>query len=211
MGIIKQGILGGFSGKVANIVGSSWKGIAIIKSLPLSVANPQTAGQVAQRTKLSNTVAFAKQILSSIIKPLRDRFAVQESGYNTFMSDNIALFADAMPSPAEDLIIASGKMAKTDISVLGVTASSTGVNVSWLDDSGEGFKLTSDDAYIVVVNETQELVGSEGAVVQRSALTSKVDLPANMVSGDVINAYLVFMRDDGTIVSSTAFETATVV
>ena len=48
MGILKQGILGGFSGKVANVVGTSWKGIAVIKAMPLSVANPKTAGQVAQ-------------------------------------------------------------------------------------------------------------------------------------------------------------------
>ncbi len=40
MGIIKRGILGGFSNKVANVVGSSWKGINTMRALPLSVANP---------------------------------------------------------------------------------------------------------------------------------------------------------------------------
>jgi len=30
MGTIKRGILGGFSGKVANVVGTSWKGIALL-------------------------------------------------------------------------------------------------------------------------------------------------------------------------------------
>ena len=59
MGVIKQGILGGFSGKVANIVGSSWKGIPVIKSLPLSVANPQTAAQTTQRNKLKGVVEAA--------------------------------------------------------------------------------------------------------------------------------------------------------
>ena len=31
MGTIKQGILGGFSGKVGTVVGSSWKGISYMR------------------------------------------------------------------------------------------------------------------------------------------------------------------------------------
>jgi hypothetical protein len=34
MGIIKQGILGGFSGKVGNVVGGTWKGIDYMRVLP---------------------------------------------------------------------------------------------------------------------------------------------------------------------------------
>ena len=51
MGTIKKGILGSFSGKVGNIVGASWKGIAYIRSLPASVRNPRTVKQVTQRSK----------------------------------------------------------------------------------------------------------------------------------------------------------------
>ena len=46
MGIIKKGILGGFSGKVGNVVGASWKGIDYIRSLPSTVRNPRTPRQV---------------------------------------------------------------------------------------------------------------------------------------------------------------------
>jgi hypothetical protein len=31
MRIIKQGVLGGFSGKVGTVIGSSWKGIAVMR------------------------------------------------------------------------------------------------------------------------------------------------------------------------------------
>ena len=92
MGIIRQGILGGFSGKVANVVGSSWKGIAIVKSLPLSVANPRTAAQVGQREKMAACVEALKPILSEVIKPLNDRFAGQMSGYNYSLQESIKAF-----------------------------------------------------------------------------------------------------------------------
>jgi hypothetical protein len=48
MGTIKQGILGGFSGKVGTVIGGSWKGISYMRSIPQSVKNPRTDGQVNQ-------------------------------------------------------------------------------------------------------------------------------------------------------------------
>jgi hypothetical protein len=84
MGIIKQGILGGFSGKVGNIIGSSWKGIAVIKAMPLSVAQPVTAKKTAAKARFAEVVSFSKPILVDVIKPLLDRKAVKMSGYNSF-------------------------------------------------------------------------------------------------------------------------------
>jgi len=40
MGKINQGILGGFSGKVGNVIGGNWKGIDYMRVKPASVANP---------------------------------------------------------------------------------------------------------------------------------------------------------------------------
>lgn len=53
MGVISQGILGGVSGKVGNVVGASWKGIDYLRIKPSNVANPRTEGQVSQRTKFA--------------------------------------------------------------------------------------------------------------------------------------------------------------
>ena len=49
MGKIKQGILGGFKGKVGTVIGSSWNGIAYMRGLAQSVKNPKTAAQTTQR------------------------------------------------------------------------------------------------------------------------------------------------------------------
>jgi hypothetical protein len=49
MGKIKQGILGGFKGKVGTVIGASWNGIAYMRGLPQSIKNPKTAAQQAQR------------------------------------------------------------------------------------------------------------------------------------------------------------------
>lgn len=73
MGRIKKGILGGFNGKVGNVVGSSYKGVAYMRSLPQSVANPRTPAQMAARarfTVLIQTLALATEFINKQVKPL---------------------------------------------------------------------------------------------------------------------------------------------
>ena len=204
MAKIKQGILGGVTGSISNVVGSSWKGKAVIKSKPLSVSNPRTAGQVAQRTKMSNIVAFSREILTGIIKPCWDRFAVGESGYNAFVKENIALFVGAMPSPASSLVISKGKMGATPISDNECGVGSNEVVVQWVDDSGSGFKTASDTAMLVVINITQGVVGVSAADAVRSDGEATVIMPSAIGPIDSLHVYLAFRRADGTVVSNTS-------
>lgn len=88
MGVIKRGILGGFSNKVANVVGSSWKGINTMRALPLSVANPRTAAQVTNRNSFSFFSKLGSDVLSTIVQPLLNRDAKYMSGYNKFIKLN---------------------------------------------------------------------------------------------------------------------------
>jgi len=62
MGTIKKGILGGFSGRVGTVVGSSWKGISYMRSLPQKVKNPRTLLQMNQRTKFAVTLNYLKPL-----------------------------------------------------------------------------------------------------------------------------------------------------
>lgn len=66
MGIIKQGITGGFSGNVGNVIGGSWKGIAYMRIRPVSVANPQTDLQMDQRSKFAVTIKFLEPLTEAL-------------------------------------------------------------------------------------------------------------------------------------------------
>lgn len=210
MGKIKQGILGGFTGKVGGVVGSSWKGIATIKARPISVANPKTAAQVGQRSKMSNTVAFAKVILADIIKPLWDRFSGQKSGYNAFVQRNISLFENAMPSPAADLVISEGKMAATSLTTCALNGSMDALRLAWTDDSGEGFKLATDMLYVVFVNKTKGYVVplASGAIRSDALVDIPLDLEIN--APDTMYVYTAFRRADGTVVSQSNYSVCAV-
>lgn len=210
MAKIPQGILGGLSGKIGGVVGSSWKGINVLKTKPLSVANPKTAGQIAQRTKFANTVEFAGVILATTIKPLWDRFASKMSGYNEFIKVNLDLFAAEMPNPLADLVISKGKMAKTEMLTAIADVSDKNISVDWNDDSGTGFKLETDVAYVVIVNVTKDVVEGFSSTGVRVDTSVAFNIAHTFVDTDVMHVYLAFKRADGTIVSNTSNKVATV-
>lgn len=200
MGIIKQGILGGFSGKVANVVGTSWKGIAVVKSQPLSVANPRTAAQVGQRNKLSACVRTLQPILSEVIKPLNDRFAGQMSGYNYALQKSINAFdISGNLSAPEDFRISRSTAKAQLVDAIAAEAKITKYKVSWTSDAGEGYALATDKGYLVGINvNTGAVVHSTNFV--RSANQAFVEWADGEVSaGDQLAFYLAFLRFDGTV------------
>lgn len=85
MGKIKKGILGGFSGRVGNVIGGSWKGIDYMRSEATSIADPKTPKQLAQRSKFRVAVEFAKQVVPLINIGLK-QYATKRSEFNYLVS-----------------------------------------------------------------------------------------------------------------------------
>jgi hypothetical protein len=203
MARIKKGILGGGSGSVGAVTMSSWKGIDVLKAKPTSVANPKTAGQIAQRSKFSNVVSFAGLILSTIIKPLWDRFASKQSGYNAFVQENIDLFADAFSGVLTGLTISKGKMAAPSIDSVTASNGSANVVVDFPTTLTDNFAQDTDLAYCVAINVNKEIVGVSSGVVARSVGTLTIVMPESQQTGNEFAVLLAFKRVDGTIVSNT--------
>lgn len=88
MAKIKAGILSKVSGKVAGVVGGTWKGTNYIREL-VKPSNPNTALQQAQRGKMSFVVRCARQLVGDILSPYLNKFCKTMSGYNWFCKENI--------------------------------------------------------------------------------------------------------------------------
>ena len=211
MAKLLQGLLGGIKGKIGNMVGSSWKGIPVIKTKALSVANPRTAGQVSQRSKMSGIVAVASLLLSTIIKPLWDRFASKMSGYNAFVAANIACFTDGVLTDFANFIISSGKMAITELTPSITHAAQKNVDIVWNDDSGTGYFLSTDLFYgVAYCPELEEYAVLSGAA-NRALMADTFSFESNLVAGYHVYIYGAFKRADGTVVSNTSYNAITIV
>lgn len=182
MGIIKRGILGGFSGRIGNVVGSSWKGLAVVKSLPLSVANPRTTAQTTQRSKFSNTVAFGSLLLTNFIKPLWDRAAVHMSGFNAFVKANVGLMPSGPLPDYSGLILSEGPLGTLDVTNVDATAG-TGVLVLTFDPTASGAYQTVDDRILAFLMDPDlgHIVFDDGTV-KRSDGEITLTLPEGNLS-----------------------------
>lgn len=89
-GVINQGILGGFSGKVGPVVGGKWKDIDYMRSYVIP-ANPNTTAQQAVRARFAACVAYARTLLATILQPFWDPFYSDQSGFNAWISQNYSL------------------------------------------------------------------------------------------------------------------------
>jgi len=208
MGVIKRGILGGFSNKVGNIVGSTWKGIAVVKSMPLSVANPKTAGQIKQRTFFKQMTILSSSVLSSIIKPLWDRFASNMSGFNAFISTNRAAIDASGNIDKTKLVFGKGRMLPPVIGTVG----SSGMNktLPLTNPTTCKYALPTDRVYVVCMDTTTNTVFYSGITSTTRGSSSSVSVTVTMgnghVSGSPINAYVGYVRADGSEVSGSAFK-----
>lgn len=208
MGVIKRGILGGFSGKVANVIGGSWKGIAYMRAMPLSVANPQTAGQVAQRNKMAGLVLFAKLFLGNVIKPVMDRFAVGMSGFNEFVSINMPAVDGSGNIIYTDVQFGNGILIPAAFDVDDSLAAD--IEISWTDNTGDGNALATDLLWYGIFNYNKGTSSGAKSGTTRNTTTISPLLPAQTAIGDVLHVYIGFVAENGSKMSYTTYKTVTV-
>jgi hypothetical protein len=95
MGKIMAGILSPVSGKISGVVGAKWKDKAYLRAHVMP-ANPNTLAQQAQRSKMSQAVAFIKPLIGLVAIPLWDPFQKSMSGFNALIKANIAKFTEVV-------------------------------------------------------------------------------------------------------------------
>lgn len=194
MGKIKQGILGGFSGKVGKVIGGSWKGIDYMRGIPSSVANPQTEGQVTQRNKFGACVALAKPVLDSIIRPIWNKKAVKMTGINLFTKTNLPVFDELGEIvDFDNLKFSIGDLPlPTNLVIENNLAGNGAIHVAWTDNSGTGIAAPTDNIRVLVMCDG-ELVVLQGLHFPRETAWANFQIP--FVTGQTVHIYVFFENE----------------
>lgn len=204
MATFKQGILGGFSGKVGGVIGSSWKGIDTMRSQPSSVTNPRTNAQVANRSRFKSVSQLAAAMLTTIVKPLNDRFAQKMSGFNDFCQRNASAF-DALGAfvPA-NLVLSRGKLsAPAELEQINIDYHQAVIGYS--SDLIGSFDSATDKVYAAVIGKNGDIFGVSSGLVNREFAEITLQTPTGRCAVDPGTCYLSFLRADGTQVSNSSY------
>ena len=212
MGKIKQGILGGFKGKVGTVIGSSWNGIAYMKGQAQNVKNPKTPAQMIQRDFFKDVQELAGQFSNEQLA-----FLFPNSPKNMTRRNALAQQLAADPIVTEDAkhvdlanLNSIGNAATADMPDVTVAATGENLTISW--DGDNDFRSEHADEYptIFVANVTQKkvyLVNSTAAIGATGAQSFNVDLAAY---GEATDTFSGFMLATGSKIVLVGFGTMAV-
>jgi hypothetical protein len=204
MGKFNKGILGGFSGKVGNVVGSSWKGITYIKSQPTATDKEPTSAQVSQQAKFKVGLHFVQSMAGLVALSFRN-YAIKMSGFNNAFSYTMKhAVTGVYPVFTVDysmVLVSRGDLPNATTPTATVAAHI--ISYAWADNSGTGKAKPNDKAILAVycadLNQTLYTSGS----ALRSAGTDTLDV--SLFAGKQVETYIGFISDDGKEIANSVY------
>jgi hypothetical protein len=211
MGTIEGGVLGGFNGKVGAVIGSHWKGKAVMRGKSTAKKGKSSALQLEQQAKFTLMVNFLQAIVDFLNISYK-KAAIQMSGFNKALSANIQ-FAVTGTYPDFTIDYPKVQLSKGGLpNVAAPTAASTVAGklaFTWTDNSNIRQALSSDMAYVAAYNEELKHWIINDAAAARNAGTFVLDVTG--YSGKPLQTYIGLMSADGKKTSATIYTGAVTV
>ena len=191
MARIEQGILGPFSGKVGEVIGSSWKGIPYIKARPTQFHDAKTPRQLTHRMKLQTAHGFARSIKHIIEIGFRNVTGTQTPYNNavSYLMKNalVGEYPEVGIDPSK-VLISQGILAGAENCSVSIENNDT-IAFSWGEASSEGKASTEDQAILLAYNFTRQQ-GISNSVCRKDKKGS-IKIPQNW-KDDSIACYIFF-------------------
>lgn len=206
MAVFKKGINGAFSGTIGNTVGSSWRHIDYMRSLPKPSKKPATPAQLAQRAKFALAVSFLQPMKWILNVGFNDKQRGNNTGYNRglqlFITQAIIGDYPDYEIDFEKVTVSQGNMDK----LVGLTLASETPNtlsLSWMDLSDEPLdpdevkgSYFDDQVFVLLYNRTEQLFTTNRTAARRDE-TLQLELPA-IFAGHEFHVWAFVRHREGT-------------
>ena len=219
MAKVYNGVFGGLSGTVGNIVGASWRNIWYIRLIPKSIINPKTKDQRNQRNKFIDIIDFFSPCVP-ILPYCWKKGTRKMSEFNAAVSYNIKNAFDEN----NELILSNIRISQGPVTPpVGVTISDASdekkraIEFNWADNTNEGWGKADDMPAFVCVDYDHGLYwwAMAGGVGRRrpphqinipalypSNVQSKKKQPTVDFPKQVVHCFMVFVSQDKEVSNS---------
>ena len=195
MGKIKQGILGGFKGKVGTVIGSSWNGISYMKGHAQNIRNPKTPAQMIQRDFFKEVQDLAGQLSNeqlAFLFPLTPKNMTRRNALAQQLAADPVVTDDAKHVDLAN-ITTLGNAPTADLPVATIIAAGENLTISW--DGSTDYRAAHSDEFptVFVANVTKKkvyLVNSTVAFGQSGNQSFNVGLSAYGEATDTFSGFL---------------------
>lgn len=212
MGTYNKGILGAFSGKIGPVVGATWRGKDIMRSLPRKTNRAATALQQQQRDKFAMVTEFITPI-NSIVSQYFGNNKGDKTRRNQAMS---YLLKEAVSYIAPNLVWNFNKVLISRGDLLGFDAMTAtagapeSIDFAWTDNSGQGNATATDKLVLVVYEETTKTTVYALNAGTRSHSTANLIVPAYL-SGLTVQVWAAFVAADDKLYATSQYLGAVVI
>lgn len=160
MAKVQNPLIGRSSQSMGGATFQTWKGINVLRTKPLTVANPKTDGQRTQRNRFAAMVAFSRLVASSLKAGFVEQ-AQQQTEYNAFMSANL-MSATQVNTP-DDVVVtypqvemAKGTLSGVSVAVPLSNSAPGEADVSVISSMQVPADNASDNTWVVFFNEDEQ-------------------------------------------------------
>ena len=211
MGIVLNGLLGGFSGKVGPVIGCRYKGKTYLRSLPGKRKGPPTAPQLAQQIKFGMMRAFN----SDMQELFRHTFDLvgksQEKSKIAFGQNLINAVKGEYPVFYIDfsrVVLSKGLLHQAD-ELSAVAIEGGKILFNWYDNNGYGLTRNDDEAILVAYcPEMKEATYTIGAALREYEV---VELDVSAYMGQTLHTWIIFRSSNWKYISNSEYTGAFVV
>lgn len=198
----KDGVLGGFSGKIGNVIGCKGKTGYYVRACPQHVSNPQTERQQAHRGKFSVAMQFARALTPFLRVSYREYAGAGQpfhAAVSSFLKTAAVEADGTFAIDFEKALVSRGSL--TAVHQASSRRGEDKVSFVWTDNSGEGNAAATDVTLLLVFNKTRWEAVYADATACRSDEKAEICISKEW-SDDELVVYLGFRSADGETVSN---------
>jgi hypothetical protein len=199
----------------ANNVFTTYKGLNVVKSKPLSVANPDSDKQKVYRAAQKMIVELYRAA-SAVIKLGFQQTANPLSPYNAFVSYNRlnAFDYSTPPTPSwltDLLLFAKGSMTSTEMTSVVLDESDGTATFAWNTAALDASQNANDTLNVVIIsNQDYSVKHAVATAIKRSAGTASLNV-VGIEEGEDYNVYTFFASSTEKKSSDSVFKNVTAI
>ena len=205
MAIAKNGLTGGVSGKIGNVVGVSRNGSFYFRSMPVETKDPRTEKQVTQRSKFLVTQSFLRTFSPFLRMGFRFEAMGMKSTFNAAMSVNmphvIKVENNGFVVDYPNVLVSKGVLGTSEIT--SATIAEGFLDVTWSSVTVDNTKR-DDEVMMLAYNPEKNVAVYDLHAGKREHLEARLALPMGW-EGDSVETYIAFMSADFTQVSDSLY------
>jgi hypothetical protein len=198
----KNGIQGQASGKIGNVVASSYRGVDYLRSLPGPSSKQPSAAQVKQRSQFA--------MVNGWLKPIRDIINIgfqikndSRTPMNLVISHTLIEALDDGKIDFSKAIFSRGALCISFITEVTVLSNAV-LYIKWRDAASSAYCKAEDKATFVIYNPVKELFVTFEDVAVREEKEVMLQLPRCFIDDEVFG-WMHYVNTNGSEVSTSVY------